>query len=126
MITSIYVLFDVESVGRVIDIPGHEAIEIERTDCPYLYLGRKIVRRAFPIMLCWACTVHKVQGMSFDKIVIDIVCSVFESGMAYVALSRVRSLDGLYITNLNLKGIVANSETVKEDDRLTKIENQAE
>ena len=77
-------------------------------------------------MLCWACTVHKVQGMSFDKIVIDIVCSVLESGMAYVALSRVRSLDGLYITNLNLKGIVANRETVKEEDRLKKIENQAE
>jgi hypothetical protein len=53
----------------------------------------------YPVKLAWAITVHKSQGLTFDKAIIDIG-NAFAPGQIYVALSRLRSLDGLVLTSL--------------------------
>jgi len=66
----------------------------------------------YPLKLAWALTVHKSQGMTLDSVVLDI-SNIFEEGQAYVALSRVKSLDGLYIKNMNAHKIKANKTVLK-------------
>ena len=57
-------------------------------------------RQQIPLRLAYALTIHKAQGATLDCALIDIGQSTFEYGQAYVALSRVRSLDSLYIWDL--------------------------
>ncbi len=52
----------------------------------------------FPLRLAWAVTIHKSQGKSYDQAIIDLGPRTFAPGQTYVALSRLTSLDGLYMT----------------------------
>jgi ATP-dependent DNA helicase PIF1 len=61
----------------------------------------------FPLIHAWALTIHKIQGASLDCGEVDAGSAIFEYGQTYVGLSRIRSLDGLYLTNFNPKRIKA-------------------
>lgn len=62
----------------------------------------------YPLILAWAVTIHKSQGATLEAAEIDIGNNIFATGQTYVALSRVKSLDGLYLTSFNHNRIKTN------------------
>lgn len=76
--------------------------------------------KQIPLKLAWAITIHKSQGMTLDSAEIDL-SDAFVEGMGYVALSRVKSLDSLYLKGINKMAITVNSEAIRIDEMLKRM-----
>lgn len=79
-----------------------------------VYEKSKVIftREQFPLILGWSISIHKSQGMSLDSVAIDFA-KVFAPSMAYVALSRAREYNGLYLKNLTKDKIFINPKVVE-------------
>ena len=121
---SVLVKFHEACIGRrdrvhVPDAPEVEAVAIKPVTAKfYGRQGVTLQRVQLPLLPCWAATIHKVQGLSLDAAVIDLGSQVFEEGMAYVALSRVRTLDGVALLDLVADKVKTSQAAAQEMDRL--------
>jgi len=70
-----------------------------------------------PLRLAWAITIHKSQGMSLDNALIDL-SRTFSYGMGYVALSRVRTLDGISLVGFNVDSLKVDPQVLEQDQEL--------
>ena len=120
VIEEVFVKFDDERVGRdlVQQLPSHlpsNCVSIKRIEEPVKENNKKgcVTRRQFPMKLGWAATIHKVQGMSVKQLVVDMK-KIWEPGQAYVALSRVTSLSGLFIHNYD-PTLIFRDETIHRE-----------
>lgn len=78
-----------------------------------------------PLRLAWAITIHKSQGMSLDAAEIDLR-NAFTYGQGYVALSRVRSLQGMKVLGLNAHALLVDPRIVNKDERFREESHDAD
>jgi ATP-dependent DNA helicase PIF1 len=70
--------------------------------------NKRVGLMQLPLIYSWAITIHKSQGLTLENAIIDIGSNIFADGQTYVALSRVKSLDGLYLTSFDCYKIKCN------------------
>ncbi len=82
-----------------------------------------VTRSQFPISLAWALTIHKVQGLSLNAIMVDIGSSIFEDSMAYVALSRAKLFENVFLIKFDKYKLCCDETAVNEYNRLNGKKN---
>lgn len=129
------------TLGKVVDVKedeeGEEFPVVQTLDGRKIFLEKEVWSienemgktiasfEQFPLRLAWAITVHKSQGMTLDEAEVDL-SKTFETGQGYVALSRVKSLDGLKLIGYNDFSFVLNDLAFKADNRFQELSELAD
>ncbi len=128
------------TLGRVLGFrrtdPPQVVVQLDSTTAPKLRVesvtwkvveGNRTVAsyRQIPLRLAWAITVHKSQGMTLAAAQIDLR-DAFTPGMGYVALSRLRNLDRLYLKGFNDTALQTSDEARQLDRQLRQLSQQAD
>lgn len=100
-----------------------------RYEMEYDQTKHKLIRKTpyfqktkqFPVKLAYAFTIHKAQGQTYDSVILDLNSHIFAPGQLYVALSRARSLQGLYLTKP-----VTYSDIISDDSIFVFLDNLRE
>jgi ATP-dependent DNA helicase PIF1 len=126
------------SVGTVVgfEMKNNEAsgdvvgvmVKFEKIDCPVSIRRESFsfevlrsvyyTRKQFPLMLAFAITVHKAQGLSLECAIVDAGSSTFGPGMTYVALSRITTLAGLHLIDFDRSKVKCDRKAIEEYNRL--------
>uniref|UniRef100_A0A1X7TZZ2 ATP-dependent DNA helicase n=1 Tax=Amphimedon queenslandica TaxID=400682 RepID=A0A1X7TZZ2_AMPQE len=77
-----------------------------------IYATRISIKKQFPLILSYAITIHKCQVLSLDTAIMDLSTDVLGDGMAYVALSRVRTINGLHLLSLDALSVKSKKDDV--------------
>lgn len=110
-----------EESGRTIVLPEYcNQVEHYRYEMVYDEERHKLTRvtpyiqktKQFPLKLAYAFTIHRSQGQTYEKVVLDLNSHIFAPGQLYVALSRVKSLQGLYLTKPLTYSDIISDETI--------------
>jgi ATP-dependent DNA helicase PIF1 len=97
---------------------------IEVEPWTWVYRDKDVARveaDILPLILAWSLTVHKTQGCSLDSATIDIGSTIFAPSQAYVALSRIRSFDGLHISSFIPASLRVNTEALKFMEKVESV-----
>lgn len=113
------------STGKIVDIVDSQPKVLfdngyTHTFLPHKYQSEKIAGlyvEQIPLCQAYAITIHKCQGATLNSAYIDLGDNVFADGQSYVALSRVKHLDGLFLSEFNPLRIRANKDVVQYYDR---------
>lgn len=118
------------TLGEVIDFDNTNMPIVETFDGKKISVAKEVWQYAnddgkilaeisqIPLRYAWAITVHKSQGMTLDAAEIDL-SKAFGSGMGYVALSRVRKIENIYLLGIDEKALKVNRGVVKQDKIFT-------
>ena len=124
------------AIGTVLAITSKRvSVKFDNIDKPYdvekvshkftILKNFDVFRKQFPLILDFAMTIHKCQGLSPDSAIIDLSDKIFGDGMAYVALSQLRTLSGVHLVDFNPKSIEKVSIlSLKELNRLRNLYRQ--
>jgi ATP-dependent DNA helicase PIF1 len=97
---------------------------LEMTVNPHTWMSENIPGigvSQIPLILSWAITIHKSQGATLERCIIDIGGGVFEAGQSYVALSRIKSLGGMSIMSYDVSRIMVNKRVKAFYGELEKV-----
>ena len=117
------------ALGTVISIKAHhisvhfnnmsDVYDVEKVKSRFMVMKNIYVfRKQFPLILAFAVTIHKCQGLSLDCAIMDLSDQVFSPGMAYVALSRVKRLENVHLIAFKPQCVIVSTPCIQEINRL--------
>ena len=124
--TGVVIGFDEETSLPIVKTSNGSIIKTKLEDWSMENSNGNVVAKVsqVPLKLAWAITIHKSQGMTLDSAEIDL-SKTFEVGQGYVALSRIKNIDGLRLMGLNDKALMVDPLILHIDDRIKDASKKA-